>query len=334
MLLTAGERVSMALLSMALQKRGVPAISFTGSQSGIITNDSHAGARIVEVRPFRIQDELERGKVVIVAGYQGVSYKREVTTLGRGGSDTTAVALAAALGAEWCEICSDVDGVYSADPRLVDSPPLLPEVTHDEMLTFAEAGAKVLHSAAIEYARSAGITLWARATSSAPEGPGGQGDGTMVRVDAPNEPRKVAGVASREVFLLRLPPVEGHEAVGDLVTALREFGLDSRWLAWPGSGEAWTAIAPVEGLCDASVIGDRLAESFPGVRVEEGLGAVSIVGTGLDSDQTVLSEALDACELAGESPRHIERTSLRLTFVVSVSASADLVRALHDKLLG
>ena len=109
----------MALLSMALNARGVPAISFTGSQSGIITNDAHTNARIVEVRPFRVQDELARGKVVIVAGYQGVSYKKEVTTLGRGGSDTTAVALAAALDAEACEIYSDVDGVYTADPRVV-----------------------------------------------------------------------------------------------------------------------------------------------------------------------------------------------------------------------
>ena len=119
MLLTAGERISMALLSMAIRELGGDAISFTGSQSGIITNDRHVDARIVEVRPYRVQDELARGRIVVIAGYQGVSYKREVTTLGRGGSDTTAVAMAAALGAEYCEICSDVDGVYTADPRVV-----------------------------------------------------------------------------------------------------------------------------------------------------------------------------------------------------------------------
>ncbi len=118
MLLSTGERITMALLAMAIQKRGLEAISFTGSQSGIMTNDRHSGARIIEVRPIRIQDELERNKVVIVAGFQGMSYRREITTLGRGGSDTTAVALAAALGAS-CEICSDVDGVYTADPRVV-----------------------------------------------------------------------------------------------------------------------------------------------------------------------------------------------------------------------
>ena len=119
MLLSAGERISMALLSMAIRELGGDAISFTGSQSGIITNDRHVDARIVEVRPYRVQDELARGRVVVIAGYQGVSYRREVTTLGRGGSDTTAVAMAAALGAEWCEIYSDVDGVYTADPRVV-----------------------------------------------------------------------------------------------------------------------------------------------------------------------------------------------------------------------
>jgi uridylate kinase len=119
MLLSAGERISMALLSMAIRELGGDAISFTGSQSGIITNDRHVDARIIEVRPFRVQDELARGRVVVIAGYQGVSYRREVTTLGRGGSDTTAVAMAAALGAEWCEICSDVDGVYTTDPRIV-----------------------------------------------------------------------------------------------------------------------------------------------------------------------------------------------------------------------
>ena len=155
MLLSAGERVSMALLSMALRELGGDAISFTGSQSGIITNDRHVDARIVEVRPFRVQDELARGRIVVVAGYQGVSYKREVTTLGRGGSDTTAVALAAALGAEWCEICSDVDGVYSADPRVVSGPQRIPVLSYEETQEMAESGAKVLNAQAIEFARSA-----------------------------------------------------------------------------------------------------------------------------------------------------------------------------------
>jgi aspartate kinase len=155
-------------------EEGLEAISFTGSQAGILTNDRHSGARIVEVRPFRIEDELDRGKVVIVAGFQGVSYKREVTTLGRGGSDTTAVALAGALRADYCEICSDVDGVYTADPRVVECRQLLHAISHDEMLELAAQGAKVLHDASVEFARRSGIALYARATNK---------DGGGTRVD-------------------------------------------------------------------------------------------------------------------------------------------------------
>src|SRR5207302_5620933 len=162
MLLTAGERISMALLGMALHARGVEAVSFTGSQSGIITDGAHTNARILEVRPVRILQEIDRGKVVIVAGYQGVSREKEITTLGRGGSDTTAVALAAALEAEFCEICSDVDGVYTADPRVVTGTRRLAELSHEEMQELALAGAKVLNAQAVEFARDRGITIHAR----------------------------------------------------------------------------------------------------------------------------------------------------------------------------
>src|SRR5262249_49635037 len=153
-----------ALLAMALEGRGLSAISFTGSQSGILTNERHSGARIIEVRPVRIEDELARDKVVIVAGFQGMSYKREITTLGRGGSDTTAVALAAALGAD-CEIYSDVDGVYSADPRVVPEARRLDQIGYQPMEELAEHGAKVLNAQAVEWARKAGIVILARATA-------------------------------------------------------------------------------------------------------------------------------------------------------------------------
>jgi hypothetical protein len=165
MLLSAGERISMALLSLAIHELGGDAISFTGSQSGIITNDRHIDARIIEVRPFRVQDELARGKIVVVAGYQGVSYKKEVTTLGRGGSDTTAVAMAAALDADYCEICSDVDGVYSADPRVVPTARRIATLSYEETQEMAEAGAKVLNAQAVEFAKEKGIAIYARATA-------------------------------------------------------------------------------------------------------------------------------------------------------------------------
>src|SRR5688572_29619855 len=186
MLVSTGERVTMALLSIAIHARGLEAISFTGSQSGILTNDRHFDARIIEVRPHRIEDELSRGKVVIVAGYQGMSYRREITTLGRGGSDTTAVALAAALSAERCEIYSDVDGVYSADPRAVPEAQHLPELDHAMLQEMAECGAKVVCAQAVEWARRAGIAIWARSTFDA-DLDGGDARHTVVRSYAPSE---------------------------------------------------------------------------------------------------------------------------------------------------
>src|SRR6266508_1364085 len=202
MLLSAGERISMALLSLAIRELGGDAISFTGSQSGIITNDRHIDARIIEVRPFRVQDELARGRVVVVAGYQGVSYRREVTTLGRGGSDTTAVAMAAALGAEYCEICSDVDGVYTADPRVVPDARRIGTLSYEETQELAESGAKVLNAQAVEFAKDAGIAIYARATAAPLPGADPSADGTVVRKHAPRLPGTVVGVASENDVLL------------------------------------------------------------------------------------------------------------------------------------
>lgn len=177
MLLSTGERTTMALLSIAIQKYGAESISFTGSQSGIITNDSHSHARIISVRPYRIQDELARHKIVIVAGFQGTSYKNEITTLGRGGSDMTAVALAGALSAEACEIYSDVDGVYTADPKVVLDARKLDEISGSEMLEMAQHGAKVLHDEAVLYAQRHQIALYAKKSHT------DQSQGTYIRPD-------------------------------------------------------------------------------------------------------------------------------------------------------
>src|SRR6266480_2027220 len=204
MLLTAGERISMALLSIAIRELGGDAISFTGSQSGIITNDRHVDARIIEVRPVRVQDELARGKIVVIAGYQGVSYRREVTTLGRGGSDTTAVAMAAALGAEYCEICSDVDGIYTADPRVVPNAKRIGTLSYEETQELAESGAKVLNAQAVEFAKDKGIAIYARATSGPLPGPDPSSDGTVVRKSPPRMPGTVVGVTSeKDVIVLQ-----------------------------------------------------------------------------------------------------------------------------------
>ena len=180
MLVSTGERVTMALLSMALSDCGCDAVSFTGSQSGIITDDRHFDAQIIEVRPYRIREELARGRIVIVAGYQGMSQRREITTLGRGGSDTTAVALTAALGAEQCEIYSDVDGIYSADPRSIERARHLPTIDYETMQEMAESGAKVLNARAVDWAKRHQIVIHARKTSDFAE----RGSGPETRVVA------------------------------------------------------------------------------------------------------------------------------------------------------
>src|SRR4029077_7940047 len=204
MLLTAGERIAMALLSIAIRELGGDAVSFTGSQSGIITNDRHADARIIEVRPIRVQDELSRGKIVVIAGYQGMSYRRDVTTLGRGGSDTTAVAMAAALAAEYCEICSDVDGVYTADPRVVPAARRIGTLSYEETQELAESGARVLNAQAVEFAKAHGIAIYARATASLLPGRDPSSDGTVVPKSPPRMPGPVVGVASeKDVIVLQ-----------------------------------------------------------------------------------------------------------------------------------
>ena len=247
MLLSAGERISMALLSLAIKELGGDAISFTGSQSGIITNDRHVDARIIEVRPFRVQDELARGRVVVIAGYQGVSYRREVTTLGRGGSDTTAVAMAAALGAEWCEICSDVDGVYTADPRVVPGARRVGALTYEETQELAEAGAKVLNAQAVEFAKEKGIAIYARATASALPGADPSSDGTVVRRHAPRMPGTVAGVASeRDILVLQATATPER-----LVDVLDECGVSGKQLHMTSLGttaDAGTIIVSRENL--------------------------------------------------------------------------------------
>jgi len=191
MLVSVGERIAMTLLSMAISELGHPARSFTGSQSGIITDEKHSNARVIAVRPTRILEALEQGEVAIVAGFQGVSREREVTTLGRGGSDTTAVALAAALDARWCEICSDVDGIYSADPRSVPEAVKLDEISLEEALAMARNGARILHDEAVSYAHKEGIELLASATAS-------REPGTRIQVD-PLPPRVAAITADSEL---------------------------------------------------------------------------------------------------------------------------------------
>lgn len=317
MLLTCGEREAMALLSMACAEEGLEAISFTGSQAGILTNDRHSGARIVEVRPFRIEDELDRGRVVIVAGFQGVSYKREITTLGRGGSDTTAVALAAALRADYCEICSDVDGVYTADPRVVDAAQLLQAISHDEMLELAAQGAKVLHDASVEFARKSGIALYARATNK---------DGGGTRVDFSIERERQVAAVTGQSSLIRVR-ASGGAAVEHCLQILEAASIPLTHLDLEGKElRAWFTIADVP---DWDAVRERL-NNVLGSQVELGEeGAVTMVGHGIGGNPSLINRARAAAVGAGVPINAVSVSPLRITLWCDRPHVDNLVRALH-----
>jgi aspartate kinase len=321
MLVSVGERISMALLSMAIQELGLEAISFTGSQCGILTNDRHSNARIIEVRPYRVQDELERGRVVIVAGFQGVSYRREITTLGRGGSDTTAVALAAALSAERCEIYSDVDGVYSADPRVVPEAHALPEISYEEMQELSLSGAKVLNAQAVEFARRAGIVIYARATVN------GRKE-TRVVVGGP--PRSgAAGVAGAR-DLVRLSVSGEGDSYTELAETLREWDVIPTRISH-GSGCAVVVLS--EELCPElpGLVG-RFEQRFgPRIQVERELCSVTVVGSGIGRNPRNLPRALGVLQRGAVPVLGMESSQLRLTFYVPAARVEAGMRALHEE---
>jgi aspartate kinase len=328
MLLSAGERISMALLSIAIREGGADAISFTGSQSGIITNDRHVDARIIEVRPFRVQDELARGKIVVIAGYQGVSYKKEVTTLGRGGSDTTAVAMAAALDAEYCEICSDVDGVYSADPRVVPDARRIGTLSYEETQEMAEAGAKVLNAQAVEFAKEKGIAIYARATEGPLPGPDPSRDGTVVRKSPPRMPGTVVGVASEQDIIM----LDGDGPAGDLLALLAERGVAGKQLHVFGT-HATVAISR-ENLHDEDRLRDALRTRLSNrARLVDGLGAVSVVGAGINATYANVRAGLDTLAGLAIESAGIATSSFRITWMIPRERLKDAVRALHARFI-
>ena len=326
MLLSAGERISMALLSMAIRELGGDAISFTGSQSGIITNDRHVDARIIEVRPFRVQDELARGRIVVIAGYQGVSYRREVTTLGRGGSDTTAVAMAAALNAEYCEICSDVDGVYSADPRVVSGARRIGALSYEETQEMAESGAKVLNAQAVEFAKEKGIAIYARATAGPLPGADPSADGTVVRRNAPRLPGTVVGVASeRDVLVL-----EAAARADELLPVLDAHHVAGKQLHAAADPPRAALVISRENLHDEPNLRAALAGRFgERVRLLDGLGAVSAIGAGINATYANVRAGSAALRDRGIEPAGLATSSFRITWIVARDRLDDAVRALH-----
>jgi len=328
MLLTAGERIAMALLSMAIRELGGDAISFTGSQSGIVTNDRHVDARIIEVRPFRVQDELARGRIVVIAGYQGVSYRREVTTLGRGGSDTTAVAMAAALGAAYCEICSDVDGVYTADPRVVAGARRIPALSYEETQELAEAGARVLNAQAVEFAKERGIAIYARATTSALPGADPSADGTVVRRHPPKMPGTVVGVASEHDVIV----IESTAPTDEVLARLDAHHVSGKQLH--ATPDRLTLVISRENLHEGDRVRADLQTRFGDrLRLTDQVGAVSVVGAGINASFENLRRGSDTLHAADIRWSGVATSSFRITWMIERARLDDAVRLLHRTFL-
>lgn len=285
MLLSSGERISMSLLSMALEQLGVPAVSLTGSQCRILTDATHGSARILEIDPTRVHRELEAGRVVVVAGFQGVSAEtKEVTTLGRGGSDTSAVALAAALGAEHCDIFSDVDGVYSADPRVVPTAQRMDELSYEEMQELARLGARVLNEQAVEFARRKGIAIYARSTF------GGDAFSVIHDLEPDDEDGiRVCGIAGRD-DLVRVWAEDRGPRPTEVIDLLSEHDI-----LYADERKIDVVISGTNIPC-RETFATRLGETFDeSVRVAAPIGSVAAVGLGV-----------------GEKPVALERASIAL----------------------
>ena len=336
MLLTAGERISMALLAMAIKTLGHDARSFTGSQAGVITDSAHGKARIIDVTPGRIRAALDEGSIAIVAGFQGVSQDtKDVTTLGRGGSDTTAVALAAALGAGVCEIYSDVDGVYTADPRLVPTARRLQRITYAEMLEMAACGAKILHLRCVEYARRYGIPVHVRSSFS-------QREGTWVR-DLPDgeadmEQAIISGVAhdrsEAKITVVGVPDKPGEAAAIFRSLADGDINIDMIVQNVSSVQTARTDISFTLPMTEGRHAMEMLEKVQPEVGFEtllydDRIGKVSLVGAGMRSHPGVSAKFFGAIADAGVNVEMITTSEIRISVIVRSDDVPIAVAALH-----
>jgi aspartate kinase len=331
MLLTAGERISMALLAMAIANLGASARSFTGSQAGVITDSSHGRARIIDVTPGRITTAVGEGHIAIVAGFQGVSQDtKDITTLGRGGSDTTAVALAAALGATVCEIYSDVDGVYSADPRIVPDARHLPTVTYEEMLELAASGAKILHLRCVEYARRYDVPLVVRSSFS-------NHPGTLITGEEPVEQAIISGVAhdlsEARVTVVGVPDKPGEAAAIFRAVADAEVNIDMIVQNVSGATDR-TDISFTLPTSDLATAMKKLAElkaqvGFEALLSDEHIGKVSLVGAGMKSHPGVTATFFEALAGAAINAEAISTSEIRISVVCRDTDVPAAVRAVH-----
>ncbi|MGJ7908916.1 aspartate kinase [Actinopolyspora sp. H202] len=335
MLLTAGERISNALVAMAIESLGEQARSFSGSQAGVITTSAHQNARIMDVTPDRVRQALDEGRIVMVAGFQGVSQdSKDITTLGRGGSDTTAVAVAAAMHADVCEIYTDVDGVYTADPRIAGDAEHLDRVTYEEMLELAATGAKVLHLRAVEYARRYGVPLHVRSSYSA--NPGTIVSGSVE--DLPMEQAMITGVAhdrsEAKVTVRGVPDTRG--VAGRIFRAVADAEIDIDMVLQNVSGVAsgltdlTFTVAKSNGavaVTELEKIKDELG--FQEVVYDDDVGKVSLVGAGMRSHPGVTAQFCEALAEAGVNIEIINTSEIRISVLVRDAQLDDAVSALH-----
>jgi aspartate kinase len=346
MLLTSGERISMAVLAMAINDLGVEARSYTGSQAGLITDSKHGRARIIDVTPSRILEALNDGAIPIVAGFQGVAQDtKDITTLGRGGSDTTAVALAAALDADVCEIYTDVDGIFSADPRIAPSARQVPRITYDEMMELAAAGAKVLHLRCVEYAKRFDVPIHVRSSFSDKEG-------TFVIADLEDQSKLVnlskqgvimeqpiiAGVAhdlgDAKITVTGVPDRPGTAAA--IFQAVADAGINMDMIVQNvsvhGSGQTdVTFTCPRDGVAHAeSALRDVQGEiGFEDILTDSNIAKISLVGAGMRSHPGVSANFFKAIADAGVNVEMISTSEIRISVVTRADDAKKTVEAVH-----
>ncbi|NDA80063.1 MAG: aspartate kinase [Actinobacteria bacterium] len=336
MLLTSGERISMALLAMAIGNLGQEARSFTGSQAGVITDSVHGKARIIDVTPGRIVDALKEGAIAIVAGFQGISQDtKDVTTLGRGGSDTTAVALAAALDADVCEIYTDVDGVFSADPRVVPSARKLKSITYEEMLELAASGAKVLHLRCVEYARRFDLPIHVRSSFSGNEG-------TWVVKDRPEgdgmEQAIISGIAhdrsEAKITIVGVPDRTGvaariFQAIADVDVNI-DMIVQNVSAAATGLTDISFTLPKSEGEKAIGVLNKIQGEvGYASIQYDDQIGKLSLIGAGMRSHPGVTAAFFAALSEAGVNIEMISTSEIRISIVCRASDLDKAVRASH-----
>jgi aspartate kinase len=344
MLLTAGERISMALLAMAIANLGLEGRSFTGSQAGVITDSAHGKARIIDITPGRIQTALDDGAIPIVAGFQGVSQTtKDITTLGRGASDTTAVALAAALGADYCEIFTDVDGIFTADPRIVPSAQRIPRISYEEMLEMAACGAKVLMLRCVEYARRYNIPIHVRSSFSTRDGTWVTDAESAREDDAKRgeamEQAIISGVAQdrgeAKITIVGVPDKVGEAA--RIFRAIAEIGINIDMIvqnisaAATGRTDISFTLPREDGHAAMSRLGQLQDEvGFDSLLYDDRIGKVSVIGAGMRSHPGVSATFFGALAEAGVNIEMISTSEIRISVVVDENDVAQAVAAAHE----